>query len=104
MAVWPHAEQADVENDIVQLAGVRLGRLIEIEATIACRHLMDSVRVQRKWRRKQVKSLLRVPVRMISGYEAFVAPPQLDPGPIDGGVRPFVGKVSDRPAWRSDRR
>src|SRR4029453_13931171 len=91
MAVWPHAEHADVEYDLAQLSGVRLGCLIEIEAPIACSHLMNSVRVQRKWRCKQVESLLRVPVGMLSGDKPFVAPPQLDPRPVDSRVRPFVG-------------
>ena len=79
MAVWSHAEQADVEDDVVKLSGVRLGGLVELEAAVACRHLMDSVRVECQRCREQVKGLLGVPVGIISGHETFVAPPKLDP-------------------------
>ena len=101
MAVWSHAEQADVEDGVVQLSRVRLRGLIKIEIAVTCRHLMDPVLVKRQ-RRKLIEGLLGVAVSIISWHKTFVAPPQLDSRPVDGGIRAFapeslVGPGGDPP-------
>ena len=92
MAVWSHAEQADVEDDVVQLSGVRLGGLSSSRppslAGISWTRSGFSASGA-----EQVKGLLGVPVSIISRHETFVAPPELDPRPVDGGVRPSLASL-----------
>jgi hypothetical protein len=107
VAVWSHAEQADVENNVAKLSRVRLSCLIKVENAIAGRHLVYSIRIQPERLGKQVESLLSVPVWMISRHEPLVPPPKLDTRPVDRRVRsfatkPFIGSRGDPTAGECD--
>ena len=79
MPVWSHSQQADVEDNIVELSRVRLSGLIKVEAAVAGRHLVNSFGAQLERLGKHIKSLLGVPIWIVRGHESLVSPPKLDP-------------------------
>jgi hypothetical protein len=79
VAVWSHSQQANVEDDIVELSRVRLRGLIKVEAAVARRHLVNSIGAQLQRLAKHIKSLLGVPIWIVGGHESLVSPPELDP-------------------------
>ena len=72
---------------LTELGVVGLSGGVEIEAVTGGGHRVDPLQVE--WQRRQGRQRLAgVAVVVVGGDEALVAPPQPDPTPVDGWLRP----------------